>query len=84
MPDMKVDKMSVSFEATLGDEIRQAAQRLASASRPGWHRPRPSGSAPTRCVSFSTPGKPSMAALTPDELAQAEAELGLRTGEPAA
>ena len=76
--------MSVSFEATLGDEIRQAAQ-AAGVGLSSWL----AQAAAIRLRAdalreFLDTWETEHGALTPDELAKAEAELGLRTGEPAA
>ena len=81
---MKVDKMSVSFEAALGDEIRRAAQ-AAGVGLSSWL----AQAAAVRLRAdalreFLDTWETEQGTLTPDELARAEAELGLRVGEPAA
>ena len=81
---VKVDKMSVSFESALGDEIRRAA-RAAGVGLSSWL----AQAAATRLRAdalreFLEAWETDEGELTPDELARAEAELGLRAGEPAA
>ena len=80
---MKVDKMSVSFEAALGDEIRRAA-RSAGVGLSSWLAQAASARLRADALrEFLDTWEAEQGALTPDELARAEAELGLRTGGPA-
>lgn len=80
---MKVDKMSVSFDAALGDDIRRAA-REAGIGLSSWL----AGAAGAKLRAealrdFLDAWESEHGALTPDELGRAEAELGLRTRSPA-
>ena len=80
---VKVDKMSVSFEAALGDEIRRAA-RSAGVGLSSWLAQAASARLRADALrEFLDAWEAGQGALTPDELARAEAELGLRAGEPA-
>ena len=82
---MKVDKLSVSFEADLGQEVRAAA-RQGGRGLSGWladaARARLRAEALTEFLDgWETRHGP----ITPEELAWATAELGLPAeGEPAA
>lgn len=74
---MKVDKFSVSFEAHLGDQVRDAA-RKAGTGVSGWLAD--AAAAKLRAESlaeFLDAWEARNAPLTPEELARAEAELGL-------
>ena len=70
---MKVDKMSVSFEAALGDEIRRAA-RSAGVGLSSWLAQ--AASARLRADALREFLDTWEGVLTPDDLARAEAELG--------
>lgn len=80
---MKVDKMSVSFEATLGDEIRRAAH-AAGVGLSSWLAETAARKLRAETLrEFLDTWEAEHGAPTPEELARAEAELGLLTGEPA-
>ena len=80
---MKVDKMSVSFEAALGDEIRRAA-RSAGVGLSSWLAQAAAARLRADALrEFLDTWEAEQGALTPDELARAEAELGLRADGPA-
>ena len=79
---MKVDKMSVSFEATLGDEIRRSAH-AGGVGLSSWLAQAAAARLRADALrEFLDTWETEHGALTPEELARAEAELGLRTGEP--
>ena len=79
---MKVDKMSVSFEAGLGDEIRRAAQ-AAGVGLSSWLAQAAGARLRAEALrEFLDAWEREHGVLTPDELARAEAELGFRTGGP--
>ena len=81
---MKVDKMSVSFEATLGDEIRRAA-RERGVGLSSWLAEAAARKLRADALrEFLDEWEAEHGAFTPDELERAEAELGLRPGEPEA
>ena len=81
---MKVDKMSVSFEATLGDEIRRAA-REGGVGLSSWMAEAAARKLRADALrEFLDEWEAEYGAFTPDELARAEAELGLPPGEPEA
>ena len=81
---VKVDKMSVSFEAALGDEIRRAA-RAAGVGLSSWLALAAAARLRADALrEFLESWETAAGGLTPDELARAEAELGLRADEPAA
>lgn len=80
---MKVDKMSISLEAQLGEEVRASARRsgqglsswLASAAAARLRAEALTG--------FLDDWEADHGELTQDEIACAEIELGLRPAEPA-
>lgn len=80
---MGVSKLSISFDAELGDEVRQAAQRagvpvstwLADAARAKLRS--------EAFVDFLAAWEREHGALTEDELREAEEALGLRAKSPA-
>lgn len=81
---MKAVKMSVSFERALGDRTLSAARRSGTGVS-SWL----AGAAAARLRAdalreFLDDWEAEDGALTTDELRRAEAELGLRTGEPVA
>ena len=77
---MKVDKMSVSFEAALGDEIRRAAS-AAGVGLSSWLAQAAGARLRADALrEFLDAWETERGALTPDELARAEAELGLGAG----
>ncbi len=72
--------MSVSFEATLGDEIRRAAH-AAGAGLSSWLADAAARKLRADALrEFLDAWETEHGAPTPEELARAEAELGLRTG----
>lgn len=80
---MKAVKLSVSFEGGLGDRIRSAARRSGTGIS-SWL----AGAAAARLRAdalreFLDTWEAEHGVLTTDEIRRAEAELGLRTGEPA-
>ena len=76
--------MSVSFEATLGDEIRSAAH-AAGVGLSSWLAQAAAARLRADALrEFLDTWETEHGALTASELARAEADLGLRTGEPAA
>jgi hypothetical protein len=81
---VKVDKMSVSFEAELGDAVRSAA---AQAGKPlsSWLAEAAASKLRAEALAeFLTDWEAEHGALTAGELARAERELGLPAGESAA
>lgn len=75
---MKVDKISISLEAELGDEVRAAASR-AGVGVSSWL----AGAAAARLraealAEFLDKWERKYGPLTVDEISRAEAELGLR------
>jgi hypothetical protein len=80
---MKVDKMSISFDSQLGDEVRDAA-RKAGTGLSSWL----AEAAAVRLRAdalreFVDAWETEQAPLTIEELRRAEAELGLPTTDPA-
>ncbi|HVO48917.1 MAG TPA: hypothetical protein VMT29_21550 [Steroidobacteraceae bacterium] len=74
---MKVDKISISFEANLGDQVRDAA-RKAGTGLSSWL----AGAAAARLRAealeeFLDTWEKKHGALTPEELSRAERELGI-------
>ena len=81
---VKVDKMSVSFEATLGNEARRTA-RENSDGLSSW--PAEAAARKLRADAlreFLDEWETEFGAVTSEELARAEADLGLGAGEPEA
>ena len=80
---MKVDKMSISFHAGLGDEVRRAAQK-AGAGLSSWLADAAAAKLRAEALrEFLDDWETEQGALTGQELGRAEAELGLRAPEPA-
>jgi hypothetical protein len=83
---MKVDKLSISFEAELGDEVRNAA-RKAGKGVSSWLAEAAAAKLRAEALSeFLDAWESQHGPLTAEELGHAEAELGLRTeteGAPA-
>ena len=78
---MKVDKLSVSFEAQLGDEIRRAA-RQAGAGLSSWLAAAAAAKLRAEALGeFLEKWERAQGPLTAEELGRAEAELGLRIGD---
>jgi hypothetical protein len=81
---VKVDKMSVSFEAELGDAVRSAA---AQAGKPlsSWLAEAAASKLRAEALTeFLADWEAEHGALTVAEIARAERELGLQAGESAA
>jgi hypothetical protein len=81
---MKVDKLSVSFDPELGDAVRSAA---AQAGKPvsAWLAEAAASKLRAEALaSFLAGWEAEHGVLTADEIARAERELGLPTGESAA
>jgi hypothetical protein len=81
---MKVDKLSVSFDPELGDAIRSAA---AQAGKPvsNWLAEAAASKLRAEALAeFLAGWEAEHGVLTPEEIARAEAELGLATGASAA
>jgi hypothetical protein len=81
MGGMKVDKISISFDASLGDEVRDAA-RKAGTGLSAWL----AGAAASRLraealVEFLDGWEKKHGTLTAAELSQAELELGVGTAK---
>ena len=75
-----MDKMSVSFEAALGDEIRRAA-RAAGGGLSSRLAQAPAARLRADALrEFLDAWETERGTLTPEELGRAEAELGLRAG----
>jgi hypothetical protein len=81
---MKVDKLSVSFEPDLGDAVRSAA---AQAGKPlsSWLAEAAASKLRAEALAaFLSGWEADHGALTADEVAGAERELGLASGDTAA
>ncbi len=81
---MKVDKMSISFEADLGDAVRDAARRTGKGLS-SWLAEAASAKLRAEALEeFLDDWEHEHGPLTAAELERAERELGLRTADPAA
>ncbi len=81
---MKVDKLSISFAPELGDAVRSAA---AQAGKPlsSWLAEAAASKLRAEALAgFLAGWESEHGVLTADEIARAERELGLATGESAA
>jgi hypothetical protein len=81
---MKVDKLSISFERELGDAVRSAA---AQAGKPvsSWLAEAAASKLRAEALAeFLANWETEHGALTAQEIARAERELGLAAGESAA
>jgi hypothetical protein len=81
---MKVDKLSISFDPELGDAVRSAA---AQAGKPvsAWLAEAAASKLRAEALAdFLTGWEAEHGVLSADEVARAEQELGLATGESAA
>jgi len=75
---MKVDKMSISFEAELGDEVRAAAAKAGKAVS-SWLAEAASAKLRSEALAhFLDDWEREHGALTMNELNRAESELGFR------
>jgi hypothetical protein len=80
---MKVDKLSVSFDATLGDNIRNAA-RKAGTGVSSWLAEAAAAKLRTEALrEFLDTWESEHGPLTVEELRRAETELGIQSGESA-
>jgi hypothetical protein len=78
---MKVDKLSVSFEATLGDNVRNAA-RKAGTGVSSWLADAAAAKLRAEALQeFLDAWESEHAPLTAEELRRAETELGIQTRE---
>ena len=81
---MKVDKLSISFEAELGDAVRAAA---AQAGQPvsSWLAEAAASKLRAEALAgFLASWRSEHGVLTPEEISRAERELGLAAGDTAA
>lgn len=81
---MKVDKLSISFDPELGDAVRSAA---AQAGKPvsSWLAEAAASKLRAEALAeFLAGWEAGHGALTAEEIARAERELGLASEEPAA
>jgi hypothetical protein len=81
---VKVDKMSVSFDPDLGDAVRSAA---ANAGKPlsAWLAEAAAGKLRAEALAeFLAGWESEHGVLTAEEIARAEAELGVAAGDTAA
>jgi hypothetical protein len=81
---MKVDKLSISFDPELGDAVRSAA---AKAGKPlsSWLAEAAASKLRAEALAdFLAGWEAEHGVLTVDDIARAERELGLATGESAA
>jgi hypothetical protein len=75
---MKVDKISISFDASLGDQVRDAARR-SGAGLSSWLAAAAAARLRAEALEKFLDGwEKKHATLTPTELSQAERELGLK------
>jgi hypothetical protein len=81
---MKVDKMSISLGAELGDEVRRAA-RKAGTGISAWLAAAAAAKLRADALrAFLDTWEREQGPLTPEELGRAEKELGLRSGRRSA
>lgn len=81
---MKVDKMSISLDAELGDAVREAARR-AGKGLSSWLAEAASAKLRAEALEqFLDDWEREHGPLTPAELQRAERELGLRAADPVA
>ncbi|MSP21830.1 MAG: hypothetical protein EXR66_02240 [Dehalococcoidia bacterium] len=77
---MKVDKLSISLDAELGDEVRAAA-RKAGKGVSAWLAEAAAAKLRSEALrEFLDEWQAEHGPITPEELARAREELGLRTG----
>jgi hypothetical protein len=81
---MKVDKLSVSFDPELGDAVRSAAAQAGKPVSTWLAEAAASKLRAEALASFLAGWEAEHGVLTADEIARAERELGLPTGESAA
>jgi hypothetical protein len=81
---VKVDKMSISFDPELGDAVRSAASR-AGEPLSSWLADAAARKLRAEALAEFLDGwEAEHGALTAEEIARAERELGLHTGDTAA
>jgi hypothetical protein len=76
---MKVDKMSISFEAGLGDQVRDAARKAGTGLSSWLARAAATRLRAEALEEFLDAWEKKHGTLTPAELSRAERELGLST-----
>ena len=77
---MKVDKLSISFDAELGDAVRAAAAEAGKAVSAWLSEAAASKLRSEALVKFVSDWESEHGALSPTEIAQAEKQLGLAAG----
>jgi hypothetical protein len=81
---VNVDKMSISFEAQLGDAVRSAAAK-AGVPLSAWLAEAAASKLRAEALAaFLADWESAHGVLTPEEIARAETDLGLTSGESAA
>ncbi|HUZ26864.1 MAG TPA: hypothetical protein VMV07_24195 [Streptosporangiaceae bacterium] len=81
---MKVDKLSVSFDAELGDAVRSAAVQAGKPLSSWLAEAAASKLRAEALAEFLDGWETEHGVLTPGEIARAEQELGLRAADSAA
>ena len=81
---MKVDKLSISFEPELGDAVRSAAAQAGKPVSSWLAEAAASKLRADALAEFLASWETEHGALTAEEIARAEQELGLATGHSAA
>jgi hypothetical protein len=81
---MKVDKLSISFEPELGDAVRSAAAQAGKPVSSWLAEAAASKLRADALTEFLAGWESEHGVLTAEEIARAEAELGLAAGDPAA
>jgi hypothetical protein len=81
---MKVDKLSISFESELGDAVRSAASQAGKPVSSWLAEAAASKLRADALAEFLASWETEHGALTAEEVARAEQELGLTTGHSAA
>jgi hypothetical protein len=81
---MKVDKLSISFEPELGDAVRSAAAQAGKPVSSWLAEAAASKLRADALAEFLASWQTEHGELTAQEVARAEAELGLAAGDPAA
>jgi hypothetical protein len=81
---MKVDKLSISFEPELGDAVRSAAAQAGKPVSSWLAEAAASKLRADALAEFLASWETEHGALTAEEIARAERELGLTTGHSAA
>jgi len=81
---MKVDKLSISFEPELGDAVRSAAAQAGKPVSSWLAEAATSKLRADALAEFLASWETEHGVLTAEEIARAEAELGLAAGDTAA